>query len=342
MKNYTLNILLIVATLLFGYLLWPYVTPLILASITAVLAMPLHRHIQKLVKDKGSVSALLTTAVIVIIIGIPFTVFVGLLSREVIDVIIMARDFVAEETVGTQTQDLLALKQTIEQADFGVAIDIDKILTSVATSIKDMGSKLLQGAGALAAGVANFAVGLTIFIIALFFLIRDGHALVAHIKNSALLERSAADKLFARFREIVDAIVVGNLVIAAIQGSVIAIAFPIFGLGNAILAGLATAILALIPAVGPLMLILPASAYLYVSSGWLWAVVFASLTILLTAVIDNILKPILLERRLRVHSLIVFLSLFGGISVFGFLGILYGPLIAALFLTLLDIRLKKG
>lgn len=341
MKQYTLNILLIIATLLFGYLLWPYVTPLILAIIVAVLSAPLHKRVQKAVRDRGSIAAFLTTAIIVIIIGIPLTVFVGLVSREIVDVVITARDYVAEGST-IQTHDLASLKEAIEQADFGLAIDMEKIISSIATAVKDTGSKLLQGAGALAAGVANFAVSLTIFIIALFFLIRDGDDLTNHIKNSTLLEKSAAEKLFKRFTEVVDAIVVGNLVIAALQGAVIAIAFPIFGLNNAILAGLATAILALIPAIGPLMLILPVSAYLYVSSGWLWAVVFASLTILLTGVIDNILKPILLERRLRVHSLIVFLSLFGGISAFGFLGILYGPLIAALFLTLLDIKLKKG
>lgn len=339
-KHIALNTLLVVAGLLFGYLLWPYLTPLVLAAVVAVLGYPLYRWLQKKIKDKGSVSALITTVGMVIIIGLPLSVFIGLITKEVIDAVLWAQQHVTEENLEqiNTNEGLLALKEKIQASEWTASIDLEKIMQTVGVAIKQIGTKLLQGAGAIAAGVAHFAVGLVIFILGLFFSLRDGEKLILYFRNSPYIADHLVDRLTTRFKEVVDAIVFGNLTIALLQGIVIGVAFPIFGLQSGLIAGLTAALLALIPAVGPLLIIGPATAYLGLTVGWGIGITFGVITYALAALIDNLLKPILLERHLRIHSLIIFLSLLGGISAFGFLGILYGPLIAAIFLTLLDIR----
>ncbi|MBI4098582.1 MAG: AI-2E family transporter [Candidatus Magasanikbacteria bacterium] len=339
-KHITLNILLVATGALFVFILWPYLTPLVLAAVVAVLGYPVYRFLQKKLKDKGSVSAFIATIGIVIIIGVPLSVFIGLVTKEVVDVVLWARQYVTEENLQeiNTREDLLALKEKIQASEFTASIDLEKILQAVGTAVKQIGTKLLQGAGTLAAGVAHVAVGLVIFLIALFFFLRDGEKLILYFRNSPYIADHLVDRLTARFKEVVDAIVFGNLTIAALQGLVLGVAFPIFGLSNGLLIGLATALLALIPAVGPLLIILPTMAYLGFTLGWGIGITFAVITYILATLIDNLLKPILLQKHLRIHSLIIFLSLLGGIGAFGLLGILYGPLIAAVFLTLLDIR----
>jgi len=302
MKPHTpLHILLLIATALLGYILWPYITPLILAAVVAALGAPLFGKIKKHLKDKGNLSALITTILIVVVIGIPLTLFTTLVTKEAIDVVVWTKQYVTEENIQqvSSSEDLLALKQKLAESKFGATIDVEKIQQSIGTAIKQIGTKLLKGAGALAAGIANFTVGLIIFVIALFFLIRDGGKLLEYLRKSPLIESRVADKLSKRFREIVDAIVFGNLAIAVLQGIVVGVAFPIFGLANGLLVGLATAILALIPAVGPLLIIVPAAGYLGLSAGWGIAATFAIITVALTAIIDNLLKPVLLDYRYK-------------------------------------------
>lgn len=342
-KHIALNLLLLAAGALFAVILWPYVTPLVLAAMVAVLGYPVYRWLHTKLKGRSNLSALIATVGIVIVIGLPLSVFVGLVTREVVDVVLWARQYVTEENLQNinTNEDLLALKERIQASEFTASIDLEKILQAVGTAVKQIGTKLLQGVGAFAAGVAHFVVGLVIFLLALFFFLRDGEKLIAYFRNSPYIADHLVDRLTARFKEIVDAIVFGNLTIAVLQGVVLGIAYPIFGLANGLLIGLAAALLALIPAVGPLLIILPTMAYLGFTVGWGIAITFGVITYVLASLIDNLLKPILLEKHLRIHPLIIFLSLLGGIGMFGFLGILYGPLIAAIFLTLLDIRTSE-
>ena len=342
-RHLSLQILVLATALLFGYLIWPYLTPLILAAVVAVLGRPLYNRLQKLFRNHESLSALTATATIIIVIGIPLVVLITLVTRETIDVVTWARQYVTEENLETvsENEDLLALQERLQNAGFTAAFDIEKIQQGVLSTIKTVGTKLIQHAGALIAGVARGVVGLAIFTIALFFFLRDGGKLVAYFRGSPYIENHVLEKLVARFKEVTDAIVFGNLSVAALQGIVIGIGFLVFGLPNGLLVGLVTALFALIPAVGPLIIIAPATAYLGFTAGWGIAITFAIITYMLTLLIDNLLKPILLERHLRTHSLIVFLSLIGGISAFGLLGIIYGPLITALFLTLLDLSAKE-
>jgi len=339
-KHIALNILLVAAGALFVFILWPYLTPLVLAAVVAVLGYPVYRWLNVKLKNKSTLSAFIATIGIVIIIGVPLSVFIGLVTKEVVDVVLWARQYVTEENLQdiNTREDLLALKEKIQASEFTASIDLEKILQAVGTAVKQIGTKLLQGAGTLAAGVAHFVVGLVIFLISLFFFLRDGEKLILYLRNSPYIADHLVDRLTTRFKEVVDAIVFGNLTIAVLQGMVLGVAFPIFGLSNGLLIGLATALLALIPAVGPLLIILPAMAYLGFTVSWGIGITFAIITYLLAALIDNLLKPILLQKHLRIHSLIIFLSLLGGIGAFGLLGILYGPLVAAIFLTLLDIR----
>lgn len=339
-KHIALNILLVAAGALFIVVLWPYITPLVLAAVVAVLGYPVYRWLHIKLKGKSNLSALIATFGIVIVIGLPLSVFVGLVTKEVIDAVLWARQYVTEVNlleIGTN-EDLLALKEKIQASEFTASLDLEKILQTVGTAVKQIGTKLLQGTGAIAAGVAHFAVGLVIFILGLFFFLRDGEKLILYFRNSPYIADHLVDRLTTRFKEVVDAIVFGNLTIALLQGILVGVAFPIFGLQSGLIAGLTAALLALIPAVGPLLIIGPTTAYLGLTIGWGVGITFGVITYVLAALIDNLLKPILLEKHLRIHSLIIFLSLLGGISAFGFLGILYGPLIAAIFLTLLDIR----
>jgi len=188
---------------------------------------------------------------------------------------------------------------------------------------------------------------LLLFVI--FFAFRDGNEAMRACFDLLPLDKPFKKRLVDHTRDVIFATVYGNIVIAFIQGGVAMIGFYIFGLQSPVFWGLVTVLAGLVPFVGTAMIWVPAGvgkivlAMMANDSLGVWqGVGLLAYGALLISTIDNIVKPKIIGDRARVHPLLIFLGLIGGISAFGFVGAIIGPLAFALLTTFIDVYRREA
>jgi predicted PurR-regulated permease PerM len=203
----------------------------------------------------------------------------------------------------------------------------------------------LQGwSGALAnrtvgvvGGVLSAVVQTLLVVFTMFYLFRDGSA-IRHAASDVLpLERSQSRDVIGRTREVIAASVYGVLVISAIQGILGGTVFLLLGLPSPLLWGVVMFFLSMIPMAGAFLVWAPAALYLAFSGAWGKAIFLTAWGVLVVGSIDNFLSPRLVGKRTRLHELLIFFSVLGGLQVFGVLGLVLGPVTVALTLALFEV-----
>ena len=180
-------------------------------------------------------------------------------------------------------------------------------------------------------------VGIFIFLIALYYLFKDGHKLKTAVVALSPLQDIHDETIFDKLVLAINSVIKGSLAVAFIQGILTAVGLAIFGVPNAVLWSSVAAITALIPGIGTALVLLPAILYLYFSGQTLFAVGLLLWGMTAVGLVDNFLGPKLVERGMRLHPFLILLSILGGISFFGPLGFLLGPLVLSLLFALLEI-----
>jgi predicted PurR-regulated permease PerM len=166
---------------------------------------------------------------------------------------------------------------------------------------------------------------LTFFI--LFFFFRDADRVTAALRDLLPMTRRRAERVLRRVGDAVWAITYGTLVVAAVQGALGGVMFWVLGLPAPVLWGVVMALLALVPVLGPFVVWVPAAAFLAMEGQWGKAVAMTAFGAVIIGLVDNVLYPSLVGDRLRLHTLVVFLSMLGGLSLFGASGLFLGPAI---------------
>jgi predicted PurR-regulated permease PerM len=189
---------------------------------------------------------------------------------------------------------------------------------------------------AFAAGVFNFVVDYLIMVAALFFLLRDSDYFAERARAINPLSDEQESIFVDRFRTVTRATVLGNLATTLTQGTVSALTFLSLGLPSPILWGVLIALLSLIPVFGAALIWVPWTAYLFVRGAPVKAVILLVMQILVVGSVDNIVRPLFIRGGARMHTLVIFFSILGGVAYFGIAGILFGPLIFAIAIALLE------
>jgi predicted PurR-regulated permease PerM len=191
--------------------------------------------------------------------------------------------------------------------------------------------------GSVLSGASIFLLHAFIFIITLYYVLIDGQNLKKRIIRLSPLDDKEDESVFARLELAVNSVIKGNVVIASIQGTLTALGFVLFGIPNSILWGLTAVISSLIPSIGTALVLVPGVLYLFVTGSTLNAVGLLLWGTIIVGAVDNVLKPKLIGTQLQVHPLFVLLSILGGISLLGPIGILLGPLVFSLLFALIDV-----
>ena len=196
--------------------------------------------------------------------------------------------------------------------------------------------------GGVALGIGqdtlDFIVSLFVMLYLLFFLLRDGDALVrAHPQGGPAARRSSRASCLAKFAIVIRATVKGNVVVAALQGALGGLIFWFLGIPSPLLWGVLMAILSLLPAVGAALVWGPVAIY-FLATGHVWqGMVLIGFGVFVIGLVDNVLRPILVGKDTRMPDYIVLISTLGGIAVFGINGFIIGPVIAAMFMAAWDL-----
>jgi predicted PurR-regulated permease PerM len=216
--------------------------------------------------------------------------------------------------------------------------DIGEIHTS------DLMERLQGWTGAIAnstvgvvGGVLSAVVQTLLVVFTMFYLFRDGEAITRTAYEVLPLEHSQTHDVITRTKEVIGATVYGVMVIAAIQGLLGGFIFWALGLPSPLLWAVVMFFLSMIPMAGAFLVWAPAAAFLLLSGEWGRGIFLIAWGVLVVGSIDNFLSPRLVGKRTRLHELLIFFSVLGGIQVFGVLGIVLGPVVVALTLALLDV-----
>ncbi len=335
----TFLIAFLISTLLLFRLLWTYISSIILALFIASVFYPLYSFLKKRLKVKESLIALLMTILISIIFIIPVSGFIGSLSNEAFDFYRKSRESVSLK----KFQDILEgkgrLGNRIKRLTTLFNIDIDeKSVERFATSIgKNIGLFISRQIRSIASNVFNLVIQFFIMILIIYYILRDGPNLKRYIMQIIPLPEDQQEMVIDKFREMARAVIVGNGISGIIQGVFGGIGFVIFGLGAPLLWGTLIGVLAFLPIIGAGMVYFPASIFIFIQGSTGKAIGFLIYNLIYSSITEYIIKPRIIGKEMKMNPVLIFIGVFGGIKLFGILGVIYGPLILTIFLTMVEI-----
>ena len=209
--------------------------------------------------------------------------------------------------------------------------------SSLVEGVADLGRALIQQSTSVITNLWQGAIAFGIVLLSAFYFFRDGKHIVDWAHENLPITPERRRLVLKRFDEIVKGAVYGNMIVALLEGFIGGLAFWLVGLPSAILFwGAVMAITAYIPFVGAALVWFPAAVYLAIHGAYVQSAVLVVAGIVLAVVIDDLARNIIVGKASKLHSLIMFFSVIGGIHFFGIVGIVAGPLVVAVAVTLLE------
>lgn len=305
----------------------PYLSSLILAATFAIIFEPIHGRILRLVRRQKILASLLTILVILVVVLVPITFF-GI------------KIFNQAQNLYLQVSTKNAAANSIDQISSNFEDKVNKLFPKLGfsfdlnDSIEKFFKWFFDNIGPIFSSIAQIFTNFLLSLIALYYIFKDGQRLKAVLFKLSPLEENHTIEIFDKLKTAIGSVVRGSLIVAAIQGILAGTGFAIFGVPNAALWGFVTVIAALIPIVGTATVLAPAIGYLFLFGNTGSAIGLLIWGMVAVGLIDNFLGPKLIERNVRIHPFLILLSVLGGISFFGPIGFLAGPLSLALLFAL--------
>jgi predicted PurR-regulated permease PerM len=321
--------------------LQPYFGAILWAVIAALLFAPINERLVRLLGGRRNIAATLTLLIIVFLVVVPALLLGMVMLREILAIYdtVKAGTFDLTQVV-TQAQRALPhwmmdLLNRLGWSDF-VAIR-DQLTGGVAAAAQAIALKAVD----FSQSAFGFVVALGVTLYLSFFLLRDGQRMASRVEQAIPLSPALCRALFAKIAAVMRATIKGSFVVAIAQGTIGGVVFAALGISAALLWGIAMGFFSLLPAIGSGLIWVPVAIYLF-ATGAIWKgaiLVFCGLFVI--GLVDNLLRPVLVGRETQLPDYVVFVSTLGGLSLFGFNGIVVGPVIAALFIAVWDIFAER-
>ena len=323
---------------LLGWLLFPFFSILIMGTVVSGIFYPIYRLIQSHPKIQSSTASMLTCILIFFLLFIPIVFFVGSLAQQAFGLYELAKGAAISEQINSLLKETRILERINEVlANFELEMTGDEINENISEVVKFVGYFLYEQARAIASNTLAFVVNFVLMLMVIYFLLIDGHHLVSYIVELSPLPTDQEQKLIDKFKDMAGAMLIGNGLGGLIQGTLGGLTFWFFGLPSAFLWGVIMGLLAFLPIIGIGVVFLPTALYLFVKGSTAASIFFVVFYLILSLGTEYIFKPKLVGQRVKMHPLLVFFAIIGGLKLFGILGIIYGPLVVTGFLTLADI-----
>lgn len=328
-------IAVLVVTAIALYLCWlmlrPFMGVLAWAIVLVIVFYPLHKKIASRI-GRRSLSALVSCVLVVLVFVLPLTMLVVAVIQELSKVVPNLPANLSE-LLSQQPAILGRLSQWM-QARLG--IDILGLQDFFIQQFRNLSEHVLGASFSLLGNIVTSIVKAFFVIFTMYYLFRDADKIVNKLPDALPLSRDQSEALIFRTQQVVSASVYGVVTIAALQGLLAGLAYWILGIPSPVLWAVLTAFVCMIPIAGSFLVWVPLAIYLIATGHWTKAVLLIVWGALVISTIDNLLRPKLVGNQTRLHELFVFFSVLGGISVFGLLGIVLGPVVLAITLGLLE------
>lgn len=330
---------------LFYQVLKPFLISLLWAGILALILYPIYERLKAILKNKAGISSLIMTFLTVSIIVIPLILMIASLSVEVFDIYKSAEsrgEFEKLEKVAERFTKLETLKEfipsgilekVVENFDLG-QLDLQEIfIKGVGTASNYLIGKFQD----IARNLTSFIFKFLVMVFALFFFFRDGKGICEELISLIPMKEGEKAKIFRIFADTIDAVMMGSLAIAVVQGLLVGLILWALGISYPVLAGAVSFVLSMLPLVGAVVVWAPVGIYLLLTGALLKGIILLIFGAVVISTVDNVLRPLIIGGRVRLPTLFLLLSIIGGIQYFGFSGIVLGPVLLAVFMSFLEI-----
>jgi len=327
-------LVLAVISVLFYQVVKPFLLSIFIAALFAALFTPLYRWFLERVGHRPALAALLTLLLVLFFVFVPLFLVFGTVLTQALDIAQTAKPWVQQQLAepGLITGKLEALPfydQILPFKEMGLDW-LGKITGSVSKWTVDA----IQ---ALTLGTFSALLSIVIILYTMFFFLMDGDRLLYYMLYYLPLNDTDEKKLLRRFTSVTRATLKGTAVIGILQGTLAGIALHVAGIPSALFWAVAMMFLSVVPGIGTALVWGPAVVFLIANGEYLTATLLAVYCVVVVGSIDNVLRPKLVGNDTRLHELMIFFSTLGGLAMFGFMGFVIGPIIAALFVTMWEL-----
>jgi predicted PurR-regulated permease PerM len=322
----------LVLTGFFLYLCWrmlqPFIGVLLWAVVLVIVFYPAYRRVASKTK-RPSLSAVFTILLIMCSVIIPLSLISLAVANELTQLVNNLQ--AAGEKLMVNPEQSEKIHKLL--SSFQGYINVENLKEP----ISKISQTVLKGTINAVGGVVGAIVKIFFIFFTMYYLFRDGEKIARKLPDQLPLERDRAVRILAHATDIISASVYGVLVIAVIQGTLGGLMFWFLGVPSSLVWGVLMTLLSTIPMAGAFIVWVPAAVILGISGHWGQAVILTLWGALVIGSIDNFLRPKLVGQRAKMHELVIFFSVLGGLTVFGILGILLGPVVVAVTVALLDV-----
>ena len=332
--------LFLIILLLIGHLFWVFVHAIIWSLILVSLFGGLHFRIKQRLKDRSELAAVITLSLVLVGVLLPGSYFIVLLSEE-------ALTFYQRST---QNTDVVASLMGFWKGDnffaarlrdftelIGFEITSQKLTEIYSGLGQSIGLYLYEKLSTLFSNIFHVLFQFSMVLIISFAFLVNGPALKKYIMSLSPLPDEEEDKLIERFQKTTQAIFMSNGLGSLLQGFFGGLGFYLFGVGPGLLWGAVITVLALLPVAGASVVFLPIAGYWLINGQIALALGYLSYNVVYVVVLEYWLKPKLIGNRASVDTTLIFICVVAGMSLYGIMGLFYGPLIIAIFLTAAEI-----
>ncbi len=339
-----IGFLIILSFYLFYVVFCPFLVPIVWAVILTIMFYPIYRRLNRRLKGRKSLCALVMTVMVVLLIVLPSTYILSMLANEAISAYV----FFEQGLENGEFRSILEVKdhpsirglwdhlnQYVDLSELDLNSLLLENLRRVSTFAINQTSRIIKGFSFI---IINFCL----VVVSLYYIFKDGDQLFRKIRNAIPLTSQDKDLLFDRLEEMIYATLYGGIFVALLQGFLGGVAFWLLGISAPIFWGTAMAFLSFLPVVGPIVVWGPAVAYFFFQGSFVKGIVLLIWGLIVVGLSDNFLRPILISKRTKLHTILLFFGVLGGIKGFGLLGLIVGPLVVTICITILDIYSERA
>jgi predicted PurR-regulated permease PerM len=312
----------------------PFLGALGWAAILVIFFYPMHHRLLR--RFSATQAAVLSTLVVTFLLIVPAILVTTLFIREAFFV---SRGM--QHTLLVQQAPMLAKSWAwIAQHVPGLDPNAD-VLEMLAQGVQKQAGFLAERLGTVLRNIAAFIFDLFVMIFAMFYFFRDGDHIIRVVRNILPFDAEHRERLMTQTRDLISASVTTSLILAAIQGAIGGLGFVLVKLPAPLFWGVAMAFFSLVPVVGSGLIFVPAALWLGFTGNWGRAILLLAICAGVSAIVDNVLRPLLLGGRSELSGLVIFISVVGGVGMFGMLGLVLGPVLVATAAGVLAVYMER-
>jgi len=321
-------------TLLFLNMTRPFLMTILLAAIFAALSQPLYQRLVGMLRGHRALAAIVTLLLLVAFVIIPFMLFLSIVVGQALSIAAAITPWVQQQ-IAEPDQFIRAIEDTAIYER--LAPFREEIVTKAGNLVGGITKFLINSLSSMTMGTAAFLFQFFVLLYAMFWFLIDGKSLLRKILYYLPLDDTDERRVLEKFTSVTRATIKGTLLIGVTQGGLAGLAFYVIGIPSSVFWAALMAVLSIIPGIGTGLVWIPAAIILVAGGHVAKGIGLALFCALIVGSIDNLMRPWLVGRDTQMHDLLIFLGSLGGILLFGAVGFIIGPIVAALFVTVWDI-----